>query len=79
MYACRAILSPNWRTATFDLRAYEEGDRAPPPEIGLWSTFSRNPSLIINTIRWLLVRQYGEKTFDDNEKPRRQDSTRYFP
>ena len=78
MYACRAILSPNWRTATFNLRAYEEGDRAPPSEIGLWSTFSRNPSLIINTIRWPPVRQFGEKTIDGNEKTRWQGSTHFF-
>ena len=58
--------SPNWRTTTFNLCAYEKGLRAPNPEIGLWRTISRNPSLIINTIRWLPVRQFGEKTFDGN-------------
>ena len=65
--------SPNWRTAIRLLRGYEEGARAPNPEIGLLRTVSRNLSLIINTIRWLPVRQFGEKTFDGNEKPRGQD------
>ena len=64
---------PNWRTAIRLLRGYEESARAPNPEIGLWRTVSRNLSLIINTIRWLPMRQFGEKTFDGNEKPRRQD------
>ena len=72
MYATKSF-SPNWRTATRLLRGYEEGIRAPTPEIGLWRTTSRNLSLIINTIRWLPVRQFGEKTFDGNEKPRGQD------
>ena len=66
----------NWRTATFNLRAYEEGDCAPTPEIGLWRTIARNPSLIINTIRWATVRQFGEKTIVGNEKPREQSSAR---
>ena len=58
--------SPNRRKATRLLRGYEEGVGAPNPEIGLWRTISRNPSLIINTIRWTPVRQFGEKTLDGN-------------
>ena len=68
MYAAQSF-SPNWRTATRLLRGYEEGIRAPNPEIGLWRTTSRNPSLIINTIRWPQLRLFGEKSFDGYEKP----------
>jgi hypothetical protein len=68
MHAAQSF-SPNWRTATFDLCAYEEGIRAPSSEIDLWRTVLRSPSLIINTIRWPLVRLFGEKSFDGYEKP----------
>ena len=61
--------SPNWRTATFDLCAYEEGIRAPSPEIDRWNTVLRKPALIINTIRWPPMHLFGEKSFDGYEKP----------
>jgi hypothetical protein len=44
---------------TLVLRAWDEGSRAPNPEIGLWRTDTRNPPLIINAIRVTLWRLFG--------------------
>ena len=57
------FFSPNRRKITACLCASDEGFRAPNPEIGLWRTITRNPSLIINTIRWQPVRLFGESDF----------------
>ena len=44
---------------TLVLRAWDEGSRAPNPEIDMWRTDTRNPPLIINAIRVTLWRLFG--------------------
>ena len=59
---------------TLVLRAWDEGSRAPNPEIDMWRTDTRNPPLIINAIRvtlWRLVGRFVDYCRDRIGRPYR--------